>query len=245
MSTPRPPIVLMYHSVMPYGHDPYLVTVCPTRLERQFGWLRARGLRGVSMRELLAAQDSGRAQGLVGLTFDDGYADFAEYVVPALHRHDFSATVFVIAGLLGGTNQWDPLGPRKPLMTADQVADVAADGVEIGSHSMNHLPLARLNPVALAEEIHRSRRLLRDVSGQPVTGFCYPYGDISAQAIESVRAAGYDYGCAIWRSPHTSRLALPRTYVGDVDTGVRLRAKHLRHQVTWSYRRGRQPVAAS
>ncbi len=245
MSTPRPPIVLMYHSVMPYGQDPYLVTVCPSRLERQFGWLRTRGLRGVSMRELLVAQDAGRAHGLVGLTFDDGYADFVEYVLPALHRHGFSATVFVIAGLLGGSNQWDPDGPRKPLMTEGQVRQVAATDVEIGSHGLNHLSLRALNTTALTEETERSRELLREVSGQPVTGFCYPYGDISAEAVARVRAAGYDYGCAIRRSPHTSRHALPRTYVGDVDTGVRLRAKHLRHQVTWSYRRGRehQPIA--
>ena len=82
-----PPLVLMYHSVIPYDHDPYLVTVSPLRLDRQFTWLRRQGLRGVSMRELLAARDRGAAQGLVGLTFDDGYADFADYVLPALRRH--------------------------------------------------------------------------------------------------------------------------------------------------------------
>lgn len=231
-----PPIVLMYHSVSPYQQDPYLVTVCPTRLERQFGWLRGRGLRGVSMRDLLAARAAGRGDGLVGLTFDDGYADFAEYVVPTLRRHGFTATVFVIAGLLGGTNQWDPRGPRKPLMTAAQVRDVAAEGVEIGSHGLNHVGLTGLDPAAVAEETQRSRELLRDVSGQPVTGFCYPYGDTSAAGVAGVRAAGYDYGCAIWRSVHTGRYALPRTYVGDVDTGMRLRAKHLRHQFLWGYR---------
>ena len=54
-----PPLVLMYHSVIPYDHDPYLVTVSPLRLDRQFTWLRRQGLRGVSMRELLAARDRG------------------------------------------------------------------------------------------------------------------------------------------------------------------------------------------
>jgi peptidoglycan/xylan/chitin deacetylase (PgdA/CDA1 family) len=230
------PIVLMYHSVSPYDQDPYLVTVCPTRLERQFAWLRDHGLTGVSMAELLAARAAGRARGLVGLTFDDGYADFAEYVLPALRRNGFTATVFVIAGLLGGSNHWDPAGPRKPLMTARQVRQVADQGVEIGSHGLTHVSLPGLAPGPLVEETERSRAILREVSGQPVTGFCYPYGDVSWPTVAGVRAAGYEYGCAIWRSVHTGHLALPRTYVGDVDTGVRLRAKQLRHRVLWGYR---------
>ncbi|HEX7660939.1 MAG TPA: polysaccharide deacetylase family protein [Pseudonocardiaceae bacterium] len=226
-----PPLVLMYHSVIPYDHDPYLVTVSPLRLDRQFTWLRRQGLRGVSMRELLAARDRGAAQGLVGLTFDDGYADFADYVLPALRRHRFTATVFVIAGRLGGGNDWDPEGPRKPLMTADQVRQVAAEGVEIGSHGMWHRSLPGLSSDTLVAETASSRAVLRDLSGQNVTGFCYPYGDLSAPTVERVRAAGYDYGCAIWRSALTGRLALPRTYVGDDDTGPRLWAKRLRHWI--------------
>lgn len=234
MIVARTPVVLMYHSVIPYDQDPYLVTVRPTRLERQFWWLRDRGLRGVSVSELLSARDAGRARGLVGLSFDDGYADFAEYVVPALRRHGFTATVYVIAGHLGGDNHWDQDGPRKQLMTADQVAQVAEDGVEIGSHGLHHVSLPGLPAEALVAETVRSRRILREISGQPVTGFCYPYGDLSPTAVAGVRAAGYDHGCAIWRSELSGRLALPRTYVGDVDTGVRLRAKRLRHHLALS-----------
>src|SRR4029453_8767932 len=95
------PLVLMYHSVEPYDADPYRVTVHPERFDRQLRWLRRRGLRGVSMRELRRA---GRAEGVVGLTFDDGYADFVTEVLPALSRYGFGATVFVIPGALGGAN---------------------------------------------------------------------------------------------------------------------------------------------
>src|SRR5258705_9078677 len=106
-------MVLMYHSVQPYTEDPYQVTVRPQRFERQLRWLRARGLRGTSVAELLRAHRAGRARRLVGLSFDDGYADFASHVLPALARYGFGATVFVIAGLLGGENTWDRPGPRK------------------------------------------------------------------------------------------------------------------------------------
>ncbi|HEY7013086.1 MAG TPA: polysaccharide deacetylase family protein [Streptosporangiaceae bacterium] len=230
------PTVLMYHSVTHYASDPYLVTVSPERFERQLRWLRRRGLRGVSVVELLAARGRGSGQDLVGLTFDDGYADFAEHVMPALARHGFTATVFVIAGRLGGDNAWDAEGPRKPLMTARQVRQVADAGIEIGSHGLRHISLPGVPGPSLTAEVENSRVVLQGVSGQPVIGFCYPYGHVDEQVVHGVRAAGYEYGCAIWRSAHTSRHALPRTYVGDHDSGWRLWAKAVRHRVAWDYR---------
>ncbi len=231
------PFVLMYHSVAPYEEDPYLVTVSPARFEQQMRWLHSRGLRGASMRELLDAHRNGSARGLVGLTFDDGYADLVEHVLPALRRHGFTATVFVIAGRLGGDNAWDAAGPRKPLLTARQVRDAAAAGVEIGSHGLRHVSLPGSSDPALAEEIEHSRGVLQDISGQDVRGFCYPYGHLDEPVLARVRAAGYDYGCAIWRSELTGRHALPRTYVGAADSPLRLRAKALRHRLTWDYPR--------
>src|SRR4051812_31640719 len=138
------PLVLMYHSVEPFDADPYQVTVHPRRFDRQLRWLSGRGLRGVSVAELLAARRTGRGADLVGLTFDDGYADFVTEVVPALARYGFTATVFVVAGALGGHNTWDEPGPRKPLMTADDVRRVTATGMEVGSHSLSHVRLPDL-----------------------------------------------------------------------------------------------------
>jgi peptidoglycan/xylan/chitin deacetylase (PgdA/CDA1 family) len=222
------PLVLMYHSVAPYEHDPYLVTVHPARFEQQLRWLHRRGLRGTSMRELLAARWAGTDRGLVGLTFDDGYADFGEHALPALARFGFTATVFVITDLLGGSNTWDMAGPRKPLMTIDQIRHVAKLGMEIGSHSRRHVSLT--SPCDLIGEVSESRTILEDLTGEQVTGFCYPYGHLNALAVDAVRAAGYHYGCAIWRSPLTGLHALPRTYIGDRDGALRLRAKWYRQR---------------
>src|SRR6185437_11718028 len=103
MDADRLPLVLMYHSVEPYETDPYRVTVHPRRFDQQLRWLGRRGWRAVSMAELLTA----REPGTVGLTFDDGYADFLTNVLPALARYGFTATVFVVAGSLGAYNAWD------------------------------------------------------------------------------------------------------------------------------------------
>jgi peptidoglycan/xylan/chitin deacetylase (PgdA/CDA1 family) len=226
------PLVLMYHSVEPYDSDPYQVTVRPQRFDRQLRWLRRRGLRGVSMGELLRARGQRRGRGLVGLTFDDGYTDFVTEVLPALDRHGFTATVFVVAGALGGHNSWDEPGPRKALMTAADVRRAADAGVEIGSHSLSHVQLPRIADGELVDQVRRSRLILDEVAGRAVTGFCYPYGGVGEREIRAVREAGYDYACAVHASPLAGRHALPRTFIGDRDTSARLFAKVARHRLT-------------
>ena len=226
------PWILMYHSVADYERDPYLVTVRPARLDAQLTWLRRAGLVGVGVADLLAASQRGAARGLVGLTFDDGYRDFATTVVPLLRRHGFGATVYVVAGRLDGGNDWDPEGERKDLMTAGEVAAVAAEGIEVGAHGMTHVPLTGpIGDARLADEVAESRRVLADVVHRRVTGFCYPYGAHDDRAVAAVRAAGYDHACATGRPPGPGPLALPRTYVGDRDGPLRLAAKWGRHAV--------------
>jgi peptidoglycan/xylan/chitin deacetylase (PgdA/CDA1 family) len=235
---------LMYHSVSPDPDDPYQITVRPERLQRQLGWLRRLGRRGVSVAELIQARRDGGGQRLVGLTFDDGYADFVDYALAALQRYQFTATVFVLGGRLGGDNAWNAQGPRKPLMTPDQVRQVAAAGMEIGSHGLRHISLPAVSDDELAAELWQSRRILQDISGQSVGGFCYPYGHLDARAVSGVQAAQYDYACAIWPSKFTGQYAIRRTYIRDGDSPPRLWADGM-----WSSVKGRigarQPAAGA
>ncbi|MEU9129748.1 polysaccharide deacetylase family protein [Kitasatospora sp. NPDC048540] len=225
------PWILMYHSVAEEEEDPYLLTVSPQRFAAQMAWLHRTGRRGVSVRELLTARRAGRAAGLVGLTFDDGYADFARYAVPVLREYGFTATAYVVPDLLGTENGWDAEGPRKKLLTVDQVTELASAGWEIGSHGLGHQALPGLPADLLATQCRESRRALEDLVGGPVTGFCYPYGAVDLPAALAVRDAGYDYACAIQHSQLTGRFALPRCYVGDRDGALRLLAKHGRHRL--------------
>ncbi|MBQ0848919.1 polysaccharide deacetylase family protein [Streptomyces sp. NPDC057621] len=217
----------MYHSVGDCSDDPYRITVSPDRLDRQLGRLHRRGLRGVGMAELLAAGARGEARGLVGLTFDDGYADFADNALPVLRRWGFGATVFVLPGRLGGTNEWDPLGPRKPLLTADGIRRLAdTEGLEIASHGLTHVDLTLADDALLGAEIGGSRALLSELTGREVQGMCYPYGTVDRRVADAVRAAGYGYACAIDPGPLTGVFALPRVHIGENDTSWRLGLKY-------------------
>ncbi|WP_374117304.1 polysaccharide deacetylase family protein [Streptomyces sp. RKAG293] len=223
------PWVLMYHSVGECADDPYLITVSPDRLERQLRWLNSRGLTGVGVAELLRTRADGRGKRLVGLTFDDGYTDFVEHAVPLLLRYGHSATVFVLPGRPGGGNDWDELGPRKPLLTEEGIRAAAAAGMEVGSHGLVHLDLTATADDVLAAEVRGSRDRLQEITGKAPEGFCYPYGKLDARVVNAVRAAGYAYGCAVGAGPLTGTHALPRAYVGERDTAGRLHLKRLHH----------------
>jgi len=222
------PYILMYHAVTEAvgpEADPFQICVSPERLDQQLRWLTRRGLRGVSVRELLAAEDRRR---LVGLTFDDGYVDFHTNALPILRRHGFTASVYAVVDRIGADNGWEEYGPQRLLMDAAQLRDCAAAGMEIGSHGLRHVRMSGAGAALQAAEIGESRERLHDLLGEPIDGYCYSYGDLDDHAVATVRAAGYDYGCAIWRGANTGRYALPRTYVGARDTAWRLLAKQYR-----------------
>ena len=222
------PYITMYHSVAEgadLAHDPFRITVSPGRFERQLAWLARFGLRGVSVRELLSAHTR---RGLVGLTFDDGYADFLDAAVPALRRRGFTATVFVVAGRLDTVNAWERGGPVKPLMSADAVLACIDAGMEVGSHGLRHEHLSHLDAREATAEINRSWELLSDMLHAPIAGYCYAYGDHDGRAVRLVRDCGYEYACAVRPSAWSGRYALPRTYIGEADNVVRLAVKRAR-----------------
>ena len=231
----RLPMILMYHSVADVGQDPSHLSVAPSLFAEQMTTLRRLGLRGVSICSLLDAMRARRARRLVGITFDDGYRNVLDAAVPTLKRHGFTATVFVITGRLGGTNEWAK-GPSMPLLSANEVSELADAGMEIGSHSMTHTRLAGLSTSQLKVEVSESRARLGELVGAPVRGFAYPYGSMDAAARRAVENAGYDYACAV-ETPMAEFgiMALPRVYVGERDRAARMTAKRLLYRGYLAY----------
>jgi peptidoglycan/xylan/chitin deacetylase (PgdA/CDA1 family) len=216
--------ILMYHSIAQVDDDPNALCVQPERFAQQLATLRAAGLTGVSVGELLAARRRGRHhRKLVGLTFDDGYEDFLTTACPMLERHGFTATVYVLSGRPGGTNAWDPR-PRLDLLTTGQIREVAARGMEVGSHGRLHQRLPELDAAELATEIRGSRDELATALGRTPAGFCYPYGAVDSAVQETTVAAGYVYACAV-KVATPSRFALRRFFVGSADHPARLLLK--------------------
>jgi peptidoglycan/xylan/chitin deacetylase (PgdA/CDA1 family) len=184
--------VLMYHQVAPHGAGSRLNAwrVPPEAFDRQLEFLERRGLRGVALRDLL--EDPPRpGDRRVVLTFDDGYEGVLTAALPRLLRRKFSATVFVVSAKLGGTNDWDGESPGEALLSEEGVRELAASGLEIGSHGETHRALPGLGDEELAAETRGSRERLERVVRAPVVSFCYPYGARDARAEAAVREAGF------------------------------------------------------
>jgi peptidoglycan/xylan/chitin deacetylase (PgdA/CDA1 family) len=221
------PMIFMYHGVADADEDPNQLCVSPARFAEQMAWLARRGLRGVGIAELVDAMRAGRQRGLVGLTFDDGYTNVLETALPVLRQHGFGATAYIISDRLGGTNEWDQ-GPTWQLMTGDQVRELAAAGIEIGSHAATHMRLAGASPAQLTAEISESRTSLGALLGTEIRGFAFPYGSMDAASRQAVRDAGYEYACAVEASTaEIGLMALPRLYVGEQDDPRRMTVKRL------------------
>ncbi|MGK0715812.1 polysaccharide deacetylase family protein [Leucobacter sp. W1153] len=103
----------------------------------------------------------------VALTYDDGPSGFTAELLDTLAAHHAAATFFMIGGTAAG----------KP----DIVARVAAEGHEIGSHTMNHKTLTKIPGAEARAQVHDAAALLRQLSGQPVETYRPPYGAINAE----------------------------------------------------------------
>jgi peptidoglycan/xylan/chitin deacetylase (PgdA/CDA1 family) len=111
--------------------------------------------------------------------------------------------------------------PEHRRMTARDIAALPEGGlIEIGAHTATHCKLPLVPAEQQREEIRRNRSYLEEVSGAPVRGFSYPYGDYSAQTLAIVRDEGFDYACSVRignAQPASDRYLLPRHSIFDLD----------------------------
>ncbi len=188
--------ILMYHQVGepgPKGTPYRSLTVHPDSFRRQMRWLRRLGYRGLSMRDIMPYVRGERRGKVVGITFDDGYRNVYRNALPVLRELGFTATNYFVVRQLGGGNIWDYEEgvAHSDLMSKEELLDWAAQGMEVGSHTLNHVKVPEVPEAEARHEIEDSRRELEDLVQQPVTAFCYPYGAENARVRELVSDAGY------------------------------------------------------
>ena len=193
MSHPIP--ILMYHQIdapPPRGTPLRGLVVSPASFARQMWLLKALGYCGLSMRDLepyLSGQKQGR---VVGITFDDGYQNNLHNALPVLQRYEFTATIYAVSSMIGGTNSWDQgLVSQKPLMSHSDWSAWISSGMDVGSHTRTHASLPDLDIATARNEIACSRRDLEQVLGCEVRHFCYPYGRYTTEHAVLAREAGY------------------------------------------------------
>ena len=150
------------------------------------------GYRTVRMEELLSTLRHGLrpADDALVITFDDGYESVHREAWPRLKALGMTATIFLVSGHCGGTNEWrgqKASAPLASLMSWSEVETLAGDGYEFGAHTRTHPCLPVLSAAAIEDEVAGSQEAVRQRTGQEVSVFAYPYGAVNAQAEEIVR----------------------------------------------------------
>jgi len=117
---------------------------------------------------------------------------------------------------LAGTRESDPM------LTDQMIHTMAAQGVEIGAHTISHPILAKLNDESARFEIAESKRQLEAITGKPVRYFAYPNGkpgiDFHERHMAMARDAGFEaaFSTAMGAAGnHHDRFALPRSRPWD------------------------------
>jgi peptidoglycan/xylan/chitin deacetylase (PgdA/CDA1 family) len=205
--------ILMYHKIdeLPEGVRNRGNFVSPRRFEEQMDAVRSWGYQTITFEQWLDYRN-GVAVPLpprpLILTFDDGYACFDEHAWPVLRSRGMTATVFLVASQIGGANVWDQGEVRLPLMTAERIRSLQAEGVHFGSHSVSHRPLARIPADDAFRELSESRWTLSALLGREIDVFAYPFSNQSETVRALARQAGYR--CAVRGSGRmNSRLSDP------------------------------------
>ncbi len=199
-------VVFCYHSIHP--SIPFR-SATPELFSDHLTWLREH-CECVPFSQLLTArQRIGDGLPIVSITFDDGYADNHEYALPLLAQHGIRATFFLTAGFLDGDEA--TLERLQHLRSLDremirpldwsQVKEILEAGFEVGAHTYSHPNLARLSGPDLQDELGRSRRVIEDRVGRPISMMAYPFGrprvHFTADVVSAVQRAGYDLAGAI------------------------------------------------
>ena len=200
-------------------HDPHHLCVPVDRFRAQVELLLEAGFRFTTVAGLVALASEGVAPppGNVALTFDDGMDNNVSVVLPLLREYAIPATVYVISGLVGQPNPWMAAASGARMMTADELRELQAAGVELGAHTVTHPDLAGLDREACLREAAESRVAVAEIAGRPVTTFAYPFNRSSPAAIAAARDAGFAAAVA---GPHRdpwSPWEIPRPMITGID----------------------------
>jgi peptidoglycan/xylan/chitin deacetylase (PgdA/CDA1 family)/O-antigen ligase len=214
--SPRRPddlVVLLYHRVGRGGRE---IDLSRAAFEHQVAALAETG-RVVTLDDALS--DGG---GVV-LTFDDGYRDFTEHVVPVLARHRVPAHLYLATGLVVEEG-----GDREDGMTWAQLREAVGDAlVTVGSHTHRHLNLGSVGEPEAVEEMRRSKGLIEERLAVPCRHFAYPWGVGSPAADRAARGL-FESAALRWatnRGGRIDRYRLGRTPVLRSDGSFLFSAK--------------------
>ena len=119
----------------------------------------------------------------VGITVDDADRSFLSTGWPRLKEKGFPVTLFVTTSTVVENN--------KNYLNWDEIRQLKAEGVVIGTHSHTHKHLADYNLEEVREEIEKSNKIFLKEIGETPNLYAYPYGEVDEQIFDLLKKYKY------------------------------------------------------
>lgn len=213
--------ILMYHRVANCSNYDQLV-VSPYHFEQQMAYLH-KHYRVLSLDQAIDDLEQGSCQPGVVVTFDDGYLDNLHNALPILKKYNIPATIFITTAFCDQSISHSRYSDDKQRvhLNWDEVCRLAEEpGITIGSHTISHPFLSRINAERSQMEIRDSKKIIEGKLDKTVNYFCYPSGDFLDKELEFVKQAGYRAAVTVSPGCNHSLLrpyTLKRTEVNNKD----------------------------
>ncbi|MFN8412892.1 MAG: polysaccharide deacetylase family protein [Anaerolineales bacterium] len=185
--------ILLYHWIAisptdgPNYTSPYYVK--PEVFDEEMKLLHDWGYTTITIDMLLKAINEGAdlPPRPMLITFDDGHLNNYTTAFPIMKKYGYTGIVYIVGNYVG----------IEDYMNADQLKEMAAAGWEIGSHSMSHSDLTKLEPEQKRFEIVDSKSFLETTLGVPIKTIAYPFGLSDSGVIDYAHFAGYVAGMSL------------------------------------------------
>ncbi|MGH2595281.1 MAG: polysaccharide deacetylase family protein [Actinomycetota bacterium] len=146
---------------------------------------------------------TGDPDGGVVVTFDDGYRDFHDAVLPVLTDLNVPATLYLATGLVAnGAGD-----PAPDALTWSQLREAIDTGlVTIGSHTHGHADLSHATESEAESEMRRSKELIEDHLQASCEHFAYPWAIGGGAADRVARRLFRTAALDAWRTNRAGRI---------------------------------------
>ena len=173
--------VLYYHSVETNSNNE--VTITPEILEKQLNYINDNGYVTITIKELYDHLKNNQLipEKSIVITFDDGYMNNYTEAFPILKKLNMKATIFCVGNSLDGSYY----------LSKNAIKEMSCYGIDIESHTVNHMHLDTLSYKNQIEELKKSKEILENITGKEVLSIAYPFGDYNEDTIKAVKEAGY------------------------------------------------------
>ena len=177
--------ILEYHQVTNEKLDPdfEIYNVPPDDFNAQLDFLQSEGYTTITLQDFMRVvhgKGSLPTKPIV-LTFDDGYSDNFSDMFPILKAHGMKAVVYVITNQIG----------QKNYLKFNELKEMQQYGIEIGSHTADHLDLTTLDPQTQRRQLKESKIFLEWSGLNTIYSLSYPNGAFNSDLVKILQEENY------------------------------------------------------